>query len=85
MILQVTEQIEFQISYEASSNAYQAVPAELQLINVAVFTRHGERGNNVCFLKSYASQFQVQKNNSFSYCSVLIFPSNINPQVIALR
>ena len=40
--LQVSTQIELHISYEASSNVYSAIPKELQLLNVAVFTRHGK-------------------------------------------
>ena len=41
LTFQLSAQIELQISYEASTNVYAAIPKELQLINVAVFTRHG--------------------------------------------
>lgn len=37
----VTEQIDIQISYQASTSLYNPIPKELQLLSVAVITRHG--------------------------------------------
>jgi hypothetical protein len=41
-ILKLSLQTEVQISYDASSTVYNPLPNELELVNVAVFTRHGK-------------------------------------------